>query len=150
MRIFVTFFFSFSIILLSGFSTFTTSAQQFEFPANQDKSFISEDEFYQKLNKEKFKEYEEYENASYSIRRKIPYKDTPDAVMNFEKKTGRCFGQPKGKLAKNIHPERQVYFFASFYQTNKNENHKYIVIDAETKNFIHGGNSEHTYENPYE
>ncbi|HDR8041350.1 TPA: hypothetical protein QCZ17_003643 [Bacillus cereus] len=32
-----------------------------------------------------------------------------------------------------VHPDRQVYFFASFSQNEVEEFHKYIVIDAKTK-----------------
>jgi hypothetical protein len=37
-------------------------------------------------------DYKEYKDATYSVRQKIPYKETPDALMTFEKKTG-CLWQ---------------------------------------------------------
>lgn len=48
-----------------------------------------------------------------------------------------------------IHPDRQVYFFASFSQNEVEELHKYIVIDAETKKELQSGKSYHHYDNPY-
>jgi hypothetical protein len=123
-----------------------TSAQQVEYPANLEKSFVSANEFYQQMEKN---EYREYKDATYSVRRKLSYKETPDAIMTFEKKTGRYIGQPKQELAPSIHPERQVYFLASFVQTKDKEYWKYTIIDAETKRPLEGGNSYHSYENPY-
>lgn len=122
------------------------SAQKFDYPDNKDKTFISENEFYQQLKKGLYKEYDD---ATYSIRRKIAYKETPDAVMTFEKKTGRNMCQPKQELSPNIHPNRQVYFFASFVQTKDKEYWKHTIIDAETKRPLEGERSYHRYENPY-
>lgn len=47
-----------------------------------------------------------------------------------------------------IHPDRQVYFFASFSQNEVEEFHKYIVIDAETKRELQGEKSYHHCDNP--
>ncbi|MGM0855425.1 MAG: hypothetical protein ACQEWI_23085 [Bacillota bacterium] len=85
------------LILIFGFSMFValsipTSARQFEYPANNESSFVNENEFYQQMKKNTYKEYKD---ATYSVRQKISYKETPDALMTFEKKTGRYFGQPK-------------------------------------------------------
>lgn len=123
-----------------------TAAQPFEYPANQEKSFVDANEFYQQMEKN---DYKEYKYATYSVRQKISYKETPDAIMTFEKKTGRYFGQPKQEIAPSIHPERQVYFLASFVQTKDEEYWKHTIIDAETKKPLEGGNSYHSYENPY-
>ena len=48
-----------------------------------------------------------------------------------------------------IHPNRQVYFFASFSQNEVKELHKYIVIDAETKRELREGKSYHHCNNLY-
>ncbi|EJR49063.1 hypothetical protein IIM_03842 [Bacillus cereus VD107] len=48
-----------------------------------------------------------------------------------------------------VHPDRQVYFFASFSQDEVEEFYKYIVIDAETKKELLGGKSYHHYDNPH-
>ncbi|MGD6893862.1 hypothetical protein [Bacillus infantis] len=123
-----------------------TLAQQFDYPSNKNKTYIDESKFYNEGNKG---EYKEFEDATYSVRRKLFYKEVPDAVMTFEKKTGRYGCQPKQPLAPAIHPERQVYLFASFFQTKDEEFWKYTVIDAETKRELEGGKSYHKYENPY-
>ncbi|MGP4039665.1 hypothetical protein ACTWP4_07160 [Gracilibacillus sp. D59] len=124
----------------------STSAQQFEYPANQEKSFVSVNEFYQQTEKD---DYMEFKDATYSVRQKISYKETPNAIMTFEKKTGRYFGQPKQTLSPSIHPERQVYFLASFVQTKDKEYWKHTIIDAETRRPLITGNSYHRYKNPY-
>jgi hypothetical protein len=129
-------------IIVLFVSSIPTSAQQFDYPSNKDKSFVSEDEFYQQLKKGV---YREYDDATYSIKRKITYKEIPDAVMTFEKKTGSYMCQPKQELSPAIHPERQVYFFASFVQTKDEEFWRHTVIDAETKRQLEGGDSYHHY-----
>ncbi|MEK5063672.1 hypothetical protein [Cytobacillus sp. FSL R5-0596] len=122
-----------------------TSAQQFDYPSNKSKTYINEDEFYKEIKKD----YKEFKDATYSVRRKLSYKEVPGAIMTFEKKTGGYMCQPKQQLSPAIHPERQVYFFASFVQTKDEEYWKYTAIDAETKRELEGGNSYHKYQNPY-
>ncbi|PFA69770.1 hypothetical protein CN378_03110 [Bacillus sp. AFS015802] len=123
-----------------------SSARQFEYPANNEKSFANENVFYQQMNK---KDYIEYKDAAYSVRKKMSYKEIPDALLTFEKKTGNYVGQPKQELATSIHPDRQVYFLASFVQTQNKEYWKHTIIDAETQRPLEGGISYHSYENPY-
>lgn len=48
-----------------------------------------------------------------------------------------------------VHPDRQVYFFASFSQDEVEEFYKYIVIDAETKKELLGGKSYQHCDNPH-
>jgi len=134
---------SFCLLFMFNIST---SASPLEYPANQDKHFVSENEFYQQLDK---KVYKEYEDAAYSVRKKLSYKEVPNAELTFLKKTGEYFGQEKQELADQISPDRQVYFLASFYQNSKEEFHKFIVIDAETKVNLYCGNRYHQYENQY-
>jgi len=139
------------IILITLFSLYAqlavpTSAQQFDYPSNKNKTYINENEFYKELKKD---QYKDFKDAAYSVRRKLSYKEVPDAVMTFEKKTGRYMCQPKDELSPAIHPERQVYFFASFVQTKDEEFWKYTVIDAETRRQLEGGDSYHKFKNPY-
>lgn len=122
-----------------------TSSFQVEYPDNLSKTFASEDEFYAKLDK---KLYTEYENAAYSMRKKIFFHEVPDAELLFLMKSNlpgekwNLFSFP------SIHPNRQVYFLASFQQNEKEEFHKYTVLDAETNVLLLGGNHYHLYENP--
>ena len=119
--------------------------QGLEYPDNQSKSFVDEDEFYNQQDKTI---YQEDENAAFSIRQKILFKDVPDAEYTFKHKTNR-FSEKMNHLTPHIHPNRQVYFMASFHQNEKEEFHKYVVIDAETEVILLSGNSYHRYENPY-
>lgn len=128
-----------------------SSAQELSTPKlkyndNQSKSFIGEDEFYSTLDKEI---YQEYENAAFSLRQKIAFKDVPDSQYVFNVKTNHYREKMDLQNQTDIHPNRQVYFMASFYQTDKEEHHKFAVIDAETKELLLGGSSYHHYDNPY-
>ena len=137
----------FSVCFLIQLSTaYAQSNQELEYPSNQNKSFVSEDVFYEQLDK---KVYKEYKNAAYSVRKKILFKEVPDAEFTFRQKT--AVGCRSRVVFQDlfIHPDRQVYFFGSFSQDEVDELHKYIVIDAETKKELRGGRSYHCYENPH-
>lgn len=123
-----------------------TTSPKLEYPDNQGKSFIEEDQFYNELDKNI---YEEYKNSTFSMRKKISFNEVPDAELTFRLKTklGGEIMNPKNWL--HIHPNRQVFFMASFYQNEKEEWHKFVVIDAETKKVLLAGNHYHLYENPY-
>jgi len=110
-------------------------ATSYKYPNNQYQSFQNEDEFYQKINPAL---YEEYSDASLNIRQKIPFKDIPKAEETFHLKTN--FIGEKIDLTQHtfIHPNRQVYFLASFKQTEQESYHKYFVIDAETQTILLG------------
>ena len=102
--------------------------------------------FYKHLDK---KIYTEYNNASYSVRKKILFKEVADEEFSFLQKT--TMGCRSSVMLQDffVHPDRQVYFFASFSQNEVEEFHKYIVIDAETKKELQSGKSYHHYDNPY-
>ena len=137
----------FSICFLTQLSTtYAQSNQKLDYPSNRNKPFVSEDVFYEQLDK---KVYKEYKNAEYSVRKKILFKEVPDEEFSFRQKT--AVGCRSSVVFQDffIHPDRQVYFFASFSQDEVDEFHKYIVIDAETKRELQGGRSYHCYENPH-
>ncbi|AYF08930.1 MULTISPECIES: hypothetical protein [Bacillus] len=125
-------------------TTYAESNQKVEYPSNRNKPFVSEDVFYEQLDK---KMYKEYNNAAYSVRKKILFKEVPDEEFSFLQKTAAgC----RGSVVLQdffVHPDRQVYFFASFSQNEAEEVHKYIVIDAETKRELQEGKSYHHCEN---
>ncbi|AVK85231.1 hypothetical protein C3943_17695 [Lysinibacillus sp. B2A1] len=110
-------------------------ATSYKYPNNQYQSFQNEDEFYQKIIPTL---YEEYSDASLNIRQKIPFKDIPKAEETFHLKTN--FIGEKIDLTQHtfIHPNRQVYFLASFKQTEQESYHKYFVIDTETQTILLG------------
>lgn len=127
-------------------TTYAQSNQKLGYPSNRNKPFVSEDVFYEQLDK---KMYKEYNNAAYSVRKKILFKEVPDEELSFLQKTAAgCRGEVVLQDS-FIHPDRQVYFFASFSQNEVEELHKYIVIDAETKKEPQSGKSYHHYDNPY-
>ncbi|KOS64436.1 hypothetical protein FJQ98_12250 [Lysinibacillus agricola] len=107
----------------------------YKYPNNQYQTFRTEDDFYHQLDRTI---YEEYNDATLNIRQKIAFKDIPKAEETFHLKTN--FIREKIDLSQHtfIHPNRQVYFLASFQQTNQETYHKYLVIDAETQTIILG------------
>ena len=123
-----------------------TSSAKLEYPDNQSKSFIEEDKFYNELDKNI---YVEYKNAAFSMRKKISFNEVPDAELTFKMKTKLGGEKMNPTNSLHIHPNRQVYFMASFHQNEKEEWHKFVVIDAETKKVLLEGNHYHLYDNPY-
>ena len=140
-----------SYVIFQSFSQTETSASEIftttlEYPDNQSKSFSQVDEFYNQLDKTI---YEEYKNATFNMREKIAFKEVADIDYIFNIKTNRGNSRLKNLHTPLIHPNRQVYYFGSFYQNNNEEWHKYAVIDAETSNFLLGGSHYHKYDNPF-
>ncbi|AJH73685.1 putative group-specific protein [Bacillus cereus ATCC 4342] len=137
----------FSLCFFIHMSTiYAESNQKLDYPSNRNKSFVSERVFYEQLDK---KIYKEYNNATYSVRKKVLFKEVPDEESSFWQKTAVGCGSRVVLQDAFVHPDRQVYFFASFSQNEVEEFHKYIVIDAETKKELQSGKSYHHYDNPY-
>lgn len=63
-------------------TTYAESNQKLNYPSNRNKSFVSEDVFYEQLDK---KIYKEYNNAAYSVRKKILFKEVSDEEFSSEK-----------------------------------------------------------------
>ncbi|MHC2835678.1 uncharacterized protein YxeA [Bacillus sp. F9_6S_D1_P_5] len=70
-------------------TTYAESNTKFNYPSNRNKSFVSEDMFYEQLDE---KVYKEYKNAAYSVRKKISFKEVPDEEFSFLKKQLRVVG----------------------------------------------------------
>lgn len=137
----------FSLCFLIHLSTtYAESNAKLNYPSNRNKPFVNEDVFYEQLDK---KIYKEYNNAAYSVRKKILFKEVPDEEFSFLQKTAAGCRSSVVFQDSFIHPDRQVYFFASFSQNEVDEFHKYIVIDAETKKELREGKSYRHYDNPY-
>ncbi|MFJ7734017.1 hypothetical protein ACIQXF_19335 [Lysinibacillus sp. NPDC097231] len=113
-------------------SVATTS---YKYPNNQYQTFRQEDDFYQQLDPSI---YEEYNDATLNIRQKIAFKDVPKAEETFLLKTNLIHEKIDLTQHTFIHPNRQVYFLASYQQTNQENYHKYLVIDAETQTILLG------------
>nr|WP_141559405.1 hypothetical protein [Bacillus cereus] len=137
----------FMICFLAQLSTtYAQSNQKVNYPSNRNKSFVIEDVFYEQLDK---KIYKEYNNAAYSVRKKVLFQEVPDEECSFLQKTAVGCRSEVVLQDSFVHPDRQVYFFASFSQNEVEELHKYIVIDAETKRELRAGKSYHHCGNPY-
>nr|WP_141541968.1 hypothetical protein [Bacillus cereus] len=137
----------FMICFLAQLSTtYAQSNQKVNYPSNRNKSFVIEDVFYEQLDK---KIYKEYNNAAYSVRKKVLFQEVPDEEFSFLQKTAVGCRSEVVLQDSFVHPDRQVYFFASFSQNEVEELHKYIVIDAETKRELRAGKSYHHCGNPY-
>ncbi|WP_141552137.1 hypothetical protein [Bacillus cereus] len=127
-------------------TTYAASNPKIDYPSNRNKPFVSEDVFYEQLDK---KIYKEYKNAAYSVRKKISFKEVADETFIFQQKTAVGCRSRVVLHDSFIHPDRQVYFFASFSQNEVEELHKYIVIDAETKRELQAGKSYHHCDDSY-
>ncbi|WHY48940.1 hypothetical protein [Lysinibacillus pakistanensis] len=110
-------------------------ATSYKYPNNQYQSLQNEDDFYQQINSAL---YEEYSDASLNIRQKIAFKDIPKAIETFHLKTNLIGKKIDLTQHTFIHPNRQVYFLASFRQTEQETYHKYFIIDAETQTILLG------------
>ncbi|MGH1285601.1 hypothetical protein [Bacillus toyonensis] len=126
-------------------TTYAQSNQKLEYLSNLTKTFVNENVFYEQLDK---KIYKEYKHAAYSVRKKISFKEVADEEFIFRQKTAVGCRSRVVLQDSFIHPDRQVYFFASFSQNEVEELHKYVVIDAETKRELRGGKSYHRCDNP--
>lgn len=111
----------------------TTVNTTYQYPDNHFQSFLVEDEFYMHLDKSV---YENYHNATFTMHKKILFKDVTETQKNFNLETNFTHEIMDLSHHTMIHPNRQVYFLASFQQTEQEEFHKFIVIDAQTKNIL--------------
>ncbi|WP_155592242.1 hypothetical protein [Lysinibacillus cavernae] len=165
-----TFIFSFSLSLLLGNPIYaqTTPSDKIEYiyPANKEKVFDETvDEFYQALRdikypvhqefyqrfKQKPKEqqrnldtvlFKEMPDASVSIRRKILFKEVEE--LNYITSDGNILRSYPGmdiKYNQAVSPDRQVFFFYSFKDTEKEFRGRYAIYDVETKEMVAGGNT---------
>ena len=138
------------------------------FPENKEKVFTETvDQFYEALRKRSYPVHQKFYRKHYDFYKKHKnklgnmdtalFKDMPDASVNFRKKvlfhevekfnyiTWDGNGIPnihpdiKMKYNQAISPDRQVYFFYSFKDTDKEFRGRCLVYDVETKQLIAGG-----------
>ena len=136
-------------------------------PANQEKVFNETvDEFYQALRDRKYPVHQEFyrKHIAFYKRHKNKYgdidtalfKEIPDASVNLRKKLlfneverynyitwdgnlHYAYPDINLKYHQTVSPDRQVYFFYSFKDTEKDFRGRYAVYDVETKDFLAGG-----------
>ncbi|WP_433596271.1 hypothetical protein [Lysinibacillus xylanilyticus] len=162
------FIFSFSLSMLLGNPVYllATASDKIEylFPANKERVFDETvDEFYEALRDLKYPVHQELYKR-YKLRSKeqqshldtILFKEIPDASVNIREKLlfkeveklnyitfdGNIL-RPYPDIDINYHqtvsPDRQVYFFYSFKDTEKEFRGRYAIYDAETKDTVAGG-----------
>lgn len=164
------FIFSISLSMMSEnhvYAQSTTSDKyEYVYPANKEKNFDETvDEFYQALRELKYsvhKEfYQRYKQKPKEQQRHLDtniFKEMPDASLNIRKKLlfkeveqlnyiilDGNFLRPYPDIDINYHqaisPDRLVFFFFSFKDTDDEFRGRYAIYDVETKEMIAGGNT---------
>ena len=110
------------------------------FTDNSNKNLISANELYKS---EKIGNYSEYKTATLNIREKLLYKDLESTVNKRAEKYSLV--NIYNNQHPNIDPKRQIYLFCSIKETKEKMSHKYLIIDAETKDPIAEGKGEKWY-----
>ncbi|MEK3727040.1 MULTISPECIES: hypothetical protein [Lysinibacillus] len=162
------FLFSFSMYLGSPVYSQTTPSDKNEYlhPANKEK-VIDEtvDEFYLALRDLKYPIHQEvfqrYKQKSKQQQRHLDtalFKEMPDASVNVRKKILfneveklnyitfdgnilRTYPNIDINYHQTVSPDRQVYFFYSFKDTEKEFKGNYAIYDVETKEMVTGGST---------
>lgn len=148
---------------------------EYLYPANKEKVFDETvDDFYQALRNLKYPVHQEFYRKHYEFYKNHKnkrgdmdtalFKDIPDASVNFRKKVlfhevekfnyvtwdgnGILTAYPDIKMKYNqaVSPDRQVYYFYSFKDTDREFRGRCAVYDVETKQLVAGGA---TYINKY-
>ncbi|MEA0565820.1 hypothetical protein [Lysinibacillus irui] len=164
----IIFLFSFSILLGSPVHSQTNPLDNNEYlyPANKEK-VVNEtvDEFYQALRNLKYPIHQEvYQRYKQKPKQQqwhldtVLFKEMPDASVNVRKKL--LFNEVErlnyitfdGNILstypyidinyhQTVSPDRQVYFFYSFKDTEKEFRGNYAIYDVETKEMVAGGST---------
>lgn len=133
---------------------------EYLYPANKEKVFTETvDQFYEALRKRSYPVHQEFykkhKNKMGSMDTAL-FKDMPDASVSIRKKVlfnevvsfnyitwdgNLHYAYPNIDLKYNlaVSPDRQVYFFYSFKDTEKEFRGRYAVYDVETKKLLAGG-----------
>lgn len=158
------FIISCSLSTLLGNSVYSQSTPsdniEYLYPANQEKVFNETiDEFYQALRDIKYPVHQELYHRNKQKQRHLDtvlFKEIPGASVNIRKKL--LFNEVEGfnyitwdgnilhtypdidtNYHQTISPDRQVYFFYSFKDTEKEFRGRYSIYDVETKEMVAGG-----------
>ncbi|MGA3599034.1 hypothetical protein [Lysinibacillus agricola] len=163
-----TFIFSCSLSMLIGNPVYSQSiaSDKIEYlhPANKEKFFDETvDEFYQALrdlkypvHQELYQRYKQRSKQQQIHLNTVLFQEMPDASVNFRKKL--LFNEVEGlnyitfdgnilrpypdidiNYHQTVSPDRQVYFFYSFKDTEKEFRGRYAIYDVETKELVAGG-----------
>lgn len=154
------------MVLVNPVYSQTTSSDkiEYQYPANEEKIFEETvDEFYQALRDLKYSVHQEFyqkykqkpkeqqrhlhtvlfkdmPDASISIRKKILFKDVERLnYITFDGNLLRTYPGIDINYYQIISPDRQIYFFYSFKDTEKEFRGRYAIYDVETKEMVAGG-----------
>jgi hypothetical protein len=144
--------------------TITSDKIEYLYPANKEKFFDETvDEFYQALrdikysvHQELYQRYMQKPKQQQSHLDTVLFKEMPNASVNVRKKL--LFNEVEGlsyiifdgnilrpypdidiNYHQTVSPGRQVYFFYSFKDTEKEFRGRYAIYDVETKAMVAGG-----------
>lgn len=138
------------------------------YPENKDQVFTETvDQFYEALRKRSYPVHQEFYRKHYEFYKRHKnklgkmdttlFKDMPDSSVNFRKKVlfhevekfnyvtwdgnGMLATYPDIQMKYNqaVSPNRQVYFFYSFHDADKEFRGRCAVYDVETKELLAGG-----------
>jgi hypothetical protein len=137
------------------------------YPENKEKVFTETvDQFYEALRKLSYPVHQEFYHKHQEFYKKHKnkygnmdtalFKDMPNASVSFRKKVmfnevvkfiyitwdgnlHYAYPDIDLKYHQTVSPDRQVYFFYSFKDTEKEFTGRYAVYDVETKNLVAGG-----------
>ena len=159
---------SLTLLLVNPVYSQTTPSikNEYLYPANNEKVFDETvDEFYQALrdirypvHQELFQRYKQKPKEQQIHLDTILFKEMPDASVNVRKKllfneveelnyltSDGIIIRPYPDIDINYHqtvsPDRQIFFFYSFKNTEKEFRGRYAIYDVETKELLAGGNT---------
>ncbi|MFE3573418.1 hypothetical protein [Lysinibacillus sp. NPDC059133] len=153
--------FSFSLSMLLGnpvyAQTTPSDKNEYLYPANKEKVFDETvDEFYQALRdlkypvhqryKQKLKQeldtaiFKEISDSSVNIKKKLLFKEVEGLnYITIDGNILRTYPDIDINYHQTVSPDRQVYFFYSFKDTEKEFRGRYAIYDVETKKMVAGG-----------
>jgi len=120
------------LIFVMLFCTSSLFAMDEKYPANNEKKFITVDDFYNSLSRN---EYSELPNSFFNIRKLALYKDINDVFSKSDQ-----YGESRVN-GSGYNPYRQVYIFKSVAKRGDGFIFRTAVFDAETKQPIAKSNN---------
>ncbi|MBS4190365.1 hypothetical protein KHA94_09140 [Bacillus sp. FJAT-49705] len=126
-------FIVFSFLVLSlNYVTYAESENNYKYMDNKEKHFISAEEF--------FRSYPGYSQnivADIILRKKVLYKNLEDFIKSNVTKhyfinLYNVYAHPHT----GVSPHRQIYFYCAIWDNDKTLEHKYIIVDAETGEYL--------------
>lgn len=118
----------------------TLTKDNYLFPENKDKQFISAEEFFINGN---LMNYTEFKKANINFRQKLLYKDLK---LFIKSKVNEYYYKNLYNIYayqhRGVSPYRQVYFYCSVLDNEKTFKYKFLILDAETTKKIGEGSGQ--------